>query len=299
VTKATFRAVLAALVAANVGIVEAASPAASVAAIGVVEAQGSFRLDQATVQGNATLFEGATVESGLASASEHLRGGARVTLAPASKGRFYDDHMVLERGQGMLDRATGYFFEAHGLTIEPETGTSSGRISLNPAAGVQVAALSGSLKVLNAQRMVVAKVMPGMPLAFAPQFNGGNGVARVTGRLVNKGGHYILTDETTNVTVEITGPGLKKEENRRVEISGHLDPTATPVADATQVIRVTGISRLPAGAAAAGAAGGGGLSGLAISGTTIAIIGGVAAAALVGGLAAAGSFSSGSQSVSR
>jgi hypothetical protein len=124
----------------------------------------------------------------------------------------------------------------------------------------------------------------------------------VSGRLVAKSGHYILTDETTNVTFEITGPGLKKQDMQRVELTGYLDPTATPVSEATQVIRLTGMNRLGAGAAAAGAggaaAGGGGLSGLAISGTTIAIIGGVAAAAVVGGLAAAGSFSS-AQTVSR
>lgn len=305
-TKARFQPVLAALVAMNMGIVQAASPVTGTPVIGVVEAQGAFRLDKATIRGNGTLFEGTTIESGVTQATEDLRNGARVTLSPESRGRFYDDHVILEKGQGRLERGTGYFFEARGLTVQPETGTSTGRISLDPASGIQVAALTGSMRVLNSQRMVVARVMPGMPLAFAPQANSGNGVTKVSGRLVGKNGHYILTDETTNVTFEITGPGLKKQDMQRVELTGYLDPTATPVSEATQVIRLTGINRLGAGAAAAGAggatgtggAGGAGLSGLAISGTTIAIIGGVAAAAVVGGLAAAGSFSS-VQTVSR
>lgn len=186
--------------------------------------------------------------------------------------------------------------------MQPETGASTARIRLGAGAGVQVAALTGSLRVLNAQRIVVAKVLPGAPLAFSPQ-TGRAGTTRVTGRIVNKGGHFVLTDETTNVTVEIIGPGLKKEEGRRVEVTGFLDATATPVSDATQVIRVTGLARLPAGTAAAGsggtAAGGGGSSGLAISGTTIAIIGGVAAAAVVGGLAASGTLSADPSQVSR
>jgi hypothetical protein len=301
--QARLQAVLAVVLAANLSVLQAASPAAGMPVIGVVQAQGAFRLDQATVRGNGTLLEGTTIETGAIQASEDLRSGARITLLPASKGRFYDDHMVLERGQGRLERGTGYFFEARGLTVQPETGASTGRISLDPSTGVEVAALSGSLRVLNAQRMVVAKVLPGMPLAFSPQASGNNGVTRVNGRLINKGGHYLLTDETTNVTFEITGAGLKKEEGKRVEIDGYLDPTATPVSDATQVIRVTGVTRLPAGAAAAGAGGAAtphGWSGLAISGTTIAVIGGVAAAAVVGGLAATGSFSGNqAQAVSR
>ncbi len=299
---AKIQSILAVFIAANLSVVQG-SPATGMPVIGIVEARSAFRLDSATVSGNATLFEGATIETGSGPSSQELRNGARVTLLEDSKGRFYDDHVVLERGQGRLDRATGYFFEARGLVVQPETGASTGRVVLKGIAGVQVAALTGSFRILNAQHMVVAKVLPGAPLAFSPQSGAASGATRVTGRLVNKGGHYILTDETTNVTVEITGPGLKKEEGRRVEIAGFLDPTATPVSDATQVIRVTGITRLAAGTAAAGAGGtaggGGGWSGLAISGTTMAIIGGIAAAAVVGGLAASGSLSGGSSAVSR
>ena len=38
--------------------------------------------------------------------------------------------MVLERGQGRQERATGYFFEARGLTVQPETGASTGSVML-------------------------------------------------------------------------------------------------------------------------------------------------------------------------
>lgn len=288
---AKFHPVLAVLLAANLNV-QAASPATGMPVIGVVKAQGGFRLDHATVSGNATLFEGTTIETAAGASSQELRNGARVTLAPESRGRFYDDHAVLERGQGRLDRATtGYFIEAHGLTILPETGASTGRVTLEAGAGVQVAAVAGSLRVLNAQRMVLAKVPQGATLAFSPQ--SGAGATHLTGRLVYRDGHYLLTDETTNVTVEITGPGLKKLEGQRVEVSGRSDPTATPVSGATQVIRASTVSKLSGGTAAAGTGGAasGGASGATIAGTTIAIIGGVGAAAVVGGLAAAGTFS--------
>jgi hypothetical protein len=112
------------------------------------------------------------------------------------------------------------------------------------------------------------------------------------------------------VTVEVAGPGLSKEVGNRVEVTGQMDPTATPVTDASQFIRVSAVKHLgkgseksgaaaagQGGAAGAGAAGG---HGLALSATTIAIIGGVAAAATLGGLAAAGKLpGQGSSTISR
>jgi hypothetical protein len=109
--------------------------------------------------------------------------------------------------------------------------------------------------------------------------------------------HYLLTDETTNVIAELNGPGLDREKGNRVEVTGGMDATATPISDASQFIRVTGVKRLskgcPTASGAAAAAGSGGSTGKTSHGglsttTVVAIIGGVAAAALVGGLAATG-----------
>lgn len=280
---ASMQSILAAALALNLGVGGGMGVAAS-PAIGTVMAKGSFRLDNATVKGNATLFEGATIETAETGSSMELSSGARVTLSPESRGRFFGDHVVLERGQGRLDKTAGFHVEARGLTIQPETGNSTGRVLL-ASTRVQVAALTGSFRVLNASGMVVAKLPPGLTLAFEPQIS--SGPAKLMGRLQIKNGHYLLTDETTNVTVELFGPGLAKQVGHRIEVTGSLDPTVTPVSDASEFIRATSVKPLAvSGAAAAGAAGGS--SGLAISGTAIAIIGGVAAAAVVGGLAAAG-----------
>jgi hypothetical protein len=171
------------------------------------------------------------------------------------------------------------------LIIQPETGNATGRVLLAGNTQVQVAALTGSFRVLNARGMVVARLPPGLTLAFEPQTS--SGPARLIGRLQIKNGHYLLTDETTNVTVELFGPGLAKEVGQRIEVTGATDPTATPVSDASQLIRVVSVKRIP-GSTAAAAGSAGGSSGVALSGTVIAVIGGVAAAAVVGGLAAAG-----------
>ncbi|HXP87913.1 MAG TPA: hypothetical protein VN841_24495 [Bryobacteraceae bacterium] len=271
----------------NLSLVEAASPV-----IGTAITQGTFRVDNATVTGNATLEEGAVVETSLASSSLQLSNGTHVVLAAASRGRLFGDHMVLERGESRLDHGATYHLEALGLTIRPETGATSGRIALAGGGRVRVAALTGSFRVLNSRGMLVANLGTGSSLDFEPQTSSASGLSKVTGVLQKKNGHLLLTDETTNVTVEVAGPGLEKEAGNRVELTGSMDPTAIPVPEASQYIRVAQVRRLGkgaavdhAGAAAAGAATAGGIAGW--SAGTIAIIGGVAAAATVGGLAAA------------
>jgi uncharacterized protein YdeI (BOF family) len=273
----------------GLGTATAASPV-----IGTIVARGAFRVDNATVTGNATLFEGAMVETNTVGSSMELNSGARMTLGTTSKGRVFGDRIVLERGTSRLEKAEGFRVEARGLTIQPETGNSTGRVGLAGATRVEVAALSGTFRVLNSRGMVVAKIASGSTLAFEPQAL--NRPTHLTGRVVNRGGHYLLTDETTNVTVEVAGPELAKLVGKRVELTGALDPTATPVSEASQFIRVTSAKPLPGAATAAAGAGGtagGAGGGLAVSGTAIAVIGGVAAAAVVGGLAAAGGLSEG------
>jgi hypothetical protein len=297
------RALLAVLLVVRLG----AAPASP--AIGTIVTNGAFRLNNATVISNATLFEGATVETGAAVSRMDLSSGTRLEMGSESKGRVFGDHLALERGQSRIDKASGFRIEARGLTILPGTGGSTGRVVLAGNTRVQVAALTGVFRVLNSQGMVVANIPAGTALALELKTAGGE--ARLTGRLVNRGGHYLLKDETTQVTVEVHGPGLAGNTGR-VEVTGFTEPAATPVSDATQVIQATRVMQAPAGTAApsggagggaapAGAGGSGGATGTAggaagskgLSVTVIAIIGGVAAAAVVGGLAASGNFGGG------
>jgi hypothetical protein len=281
---------------------------ATVPVIGTVVAKGSFRVDNATVTGNATLFEGATIETKNSTSRMELSSGAKVSLGTESKARFYSDHMVLEKGEGRIEKAENFRFEARGLTFRPETGNAAARVVLLEGARVELAALTGSFRVLNAHGLLVANVASGRSLAFEPQAVAT--ASKLTGTLRQVGGHYLLTDETTNVTAEVAGEGLSKELGNRIEVTGAMDPTAAPVTDASQFIRVTAVKHLGKGGAAgsqgAAAAGKGGAAGgaaagghaIALSAATIAIVGGVAVAATLGGLAAAGTFS-GSSSVSR
>jgi hypothetical protein len=285
-------------------------------AIGTAAAKGSFRVDDATVAGNATVFEGTTVETHQSASTLDLASGAHLSLAAESKGRIFSDRLMLERGSGQMEKAVGFRVEAHGLTVWMDNGAGSARVALAGTARVQVAALAGSVRVLNPQGLLVAAIHPGNALEFAFQASGEP--SKLTGCLLALQGHYLVTDEVTNVTVEVAGSGLDKESGNRVQVTGAMDPAASPVSGATQYIRVSGVKRLSRGcaatdkAAAAGAGGGngGGAAGNAggaaggagkaggigaFSVATIAVIGGVAAAAVIGGLAASGSLSGSSK----
>jgi hypothetical protein len=258
--------------------------------IGTADAKGSFRIDGATVARNANLFEGSSIETAAIPSWVRIEAGTRLALTANSRGTVFRDHIFLDRGQTEIERAGNYQVEAKGLRVIAETDESAGRVALSGPRRVQVSSDAGSFRVVNDRGVLVARLMPGAALAFELQ---NSALTKIAGRVENRGGHYVITDETTNVTVEIIGQGVAKEVGKRVEVTGNADPAAIPVKDATQVIRATSIQRLPStGTAAAGSSTAPGPgSGLALSGTGIAIIGGVAAAAVVGGLAAAGGLS--------
>jgi hypothetical protein len=284
---------------------------ATTPAIGTAVTQGGFRVDDSTVAGNATLLEGATIETRQSSSSLDLASGPRLLLGADSKGRIFGDRLVLERGWSEMRNASGYRIDARGLTVRTETGLGAARILLAGSTRVQVAALAGGLRVLNSHGLLLAELNPGAALEFEPQLAGDatGEQEKLTGCLRASSGHYLLTDEITSVTVELAGSGLDKENGNRVQVTGVMDPAGAPVSGATQYVRASSVKRVGRGcpanqAAAAGAvgnpsgpgkSGGGGLSA-----TSIAIIGGVVAAAIVGGLAAGSAFSgAGASSLSR
>jgi O-antigen ligase len=298
------------------------------AVIGTVSTPGSARVDHSTIQGNATLFEGATIETDGSAATIELRRGAHVSLAAFSRARVFAERVVLEKGDAEFGQRESKRFRLEVrelITIRPEGHATSGRISA-ARASVIVAASSGSLDALNQHGTLIATLAPGRVLEFNPQPAGTQ--SHVAGCLTQRSGHFLLTDETTNVVVEVAGAGLQKERDNRVEITGSPDPTALPVPEATEYVRVANLKRISKGcgksrrsAAAAGSggqmaaksgspgesldkpadgaaepaaegaaveAGGEAPTGNGISGKTIAIVGGVAVAAVLGGLAAAG-----------
>ena len=269
---------------------------AAPSAIGIASAKGNFRIDNAAISGNGTIFDGVMIETQRATGQLELNNGARVQLGANSRGKVFSDHLILEQGETQFrSGAKGkYGLEARTLHIVPADSTTVAHVSMIGANRVHVSALVGSLQVTNSLGVVVGALAAGRALEFEPQSAGASAPSKLTGCVVNKDGRFFLTDETSNVTVELRGAGLTQQAGNKVELTGSQLPGVMPAepvySNAGQVIQVSAIKTLskkcslPAGIAAAGAAG----AASAAAGTAAGGAAAGAAAAGAAGAAAAG-----------
>jgi len=257
--------------------------------------EGNILINSSSAAGNATIFDGSTLETQSASSQVRLNDGARLRLASDSRGTVFSDHVDLQKGSASI---TGYSANANGLNVRAD-GKASATVSMRDQGVVEIAALTGDVHVFNAAGLNVANLVPGRALDLKPQDAGANAPSSLTGCAVKAGGNTLLTDETSNVTVQLKGGNVKT--GQRVQITGSMVPNATPPSGATQVVNVTDVKQVggpckgagsAAGAGAAGATAGAG-AGAAIGTTTVVIVAVAAAAGAGVGIAAAtGSFNS-------
>jgi hypothetical protein len=198
----------------------------------------------------------------------------------------------LEKGSGFVKDGARHVIEAATLRIVPSVRDSVVQIEITSPSYVTVATRGGAAEVRNSSGVLTASLRPGMALAFNPQA-GAAAAVKMTGWIKFKDGAYYLTDETTNVTVQLlASPDVIKYVDVECDITGSSIPDSKPAGNASQLvstITVVPVKKRKAGAYIPGGAAHTGLSG----GAVAAIIGGVAAAGVVAGLAAAGTFSGG------
>lgn len=222
------------------------------AAIGVAKAHGRFLVDSHPVAGNATLFEGNTLETAAASSELQLYSGVRMRLAPDSRGRVFGNRLELEKGSGELNGGAGYRIEARGLRILAGSPGAAGRVAITADYKVQAAALAGSLRVTTADGTVVALVRPAMALEFEPQtVTGAQAPFEMSGCLERRAGHFVLRDPLTGVVEEVRGSRLEGEVGNMVEVTATVIPGVKPVEGALEVIEITRLRRISRGCAPA------------------------------------------------
>jgi len=258
----------------------------AVAQIGVVNASGDFHVAGASVRNNGTLFAGDMIESDNLRASVVLNDGKQLTLSPHSRGKVFADKTILEGGTSEVRVSSGYLLEAGIFRVSVPNGDAL--VAFSPDSGrLRVASYNGQVSVRNASGTLVANIVPGRALDLDPQGGGGSSAVTYTGTVRKVNGKYLLTDDTTGVTVELQGKeaDLEKSVGKKRKVTGAIITGAAAAAGATAVVSVTSVA---VAAAAAGAAAG------VSAGVITAVVVGGAAAAAVGGAAAAGAFSSSS-----
>jgi hypothetical protein len=272
----------------SVGLMSATAPG-----IGIAMSQGNIFIDSSATAGNATIFNGSTLETQSAGSQVRLNGGAQLRLASDSRGTVFSDHVDLQKGSASIK---GYSAKANGLNVRAD-GKASAAISVRDRGEVQIAALTGNVHVFDAAGLNIANLAPGRALDLRPQ-SGAAAASSLTGCAMKSANGTLMTDETSNVTVQLRGGNAKV--GRYVQIAGSMVPNPTPANGATQIINVTDVKDLgactAAGVPVAGSGGGAPVAIGALALWTIIIIS--AGALSVIGYAAAGGFNSGPGNVS-
>lgn len=245
----TVQALTAILVAGTLIHMNAAGPS-----IGIAMASGSFRLDRAEVQGNASVFEGSEIQTAKASSRIRINSGARLELGSESRAKVFSSHAVLEQGAGQVASGT-YALIARTIRVASDANASA-RVSLEGESAVTVSALNGPVRVTNSRGVLLAKVGAGNSLRFQPNAQQPDNW-EVSGCLLKKGGKPIIVDLTTNQVIEIRTDRSLSDFGNRVTIKGSPVDGATPIAGASAVIWARSVTPVgPGGCLATAAAAG-------------------------------------------
>ena len=190
----------------------AAGAWAGSSSIGMITSGGAMSLNRSEVWGNATLFDGSSIETQKASGDAALSDGVRIQFGAQSRATVWRNHAALDRGIAQVTARSPYEIDSGGIKVKAESGS---RMLLKAGAQVEVTALAGMAQVRDRDGTLLASIAPGRTLSFAFQAT----VTR-TGCMVYKDGHFLLQDENTNEVVELTGTGLAGNVGNRVEVLG-------------------------------------------------------------------------------
>jgi hypothetical protein len=237
VNRYTALAIISAGLSVGVAVVSAATPA-----IGVAMSEGTILVNDTQTPGNATIFSGTTLQTQRTSSQVRLKDGGQVRFDSDSRGKVFSDHVDLLQGSA---RISGYSANVSGLNVRAE-GDSSASVTLKGKV-VEVAALTGDVRVFNAAGVNVANILPGRALDLRLQEPGASSASSLVGCPVKSGSNFLLTDQTSNVTVQLRGG--KITAGQHVQVTGSMIPDAN---GGTQVIAVTSVKDIPGPCAGAG-----------------------------------------------
>jgi hypothetical protein len=206
--------------------------------IGMASSQNSFALtlDNARVSGNATLFDGSTVEAN-GYARVQLSNGSRLDFAAGSKGKVFSNRVSLESGMSEVQSGTGFEIDAQFLKVRPASADAVARVKVEGKM-VYVTALNAPVEVLSPAGLIVARVTPGSPMEFKPQTGAQLAAFEGTGCVLEKSGAAVIVSNNGEQSVELRGADLRKFIGSEAHVTGSVDLSAKPVNGALEVVKV-------------------------------------------------------------
>src|ERR1019366_3081178 len=219
-----------------------APPGSAADTIGFVYSGGNYHMDGVGVRGNATLFDGSTVETGDAAARVQLASGAGMWLAPGARATMSARGVRLLAGLGQFDAPPRDWLGGRAVRVASAQPRTTVRLALDETGGAVVTPLNGAVEVTNLRGVRVGELVQGRAVRFAGQAATQSTVS-ISGCLYGKGGRFALTDGVTNVPIRLTGHGLEQEVGHVVNVSG-VEGSA---ADDALNVTVTAVRRLAGG----------------------------------------------------
>jgi hypothetical protein len=246
--------------------------------IGVVTAQGNFRVGNVSVNDNANLLDGSTIVTGSSTPLVDLKDGAKIQLGTSTNAAIRGHVIDLRQGIGEVRSASDYSISAGTLRIAP-TKNAAATVQVVSEHRILVAAVMAPVNVYNRNGLPVAMVRAGETLSFDP-LGASPEATSITGCLLtSKDGKPILVDPQTFQVSQLIGGNLSGEMNNRVTVTGDITSAGKTVNIASQALQVTSVTRVAAGGCAAVAAdpriGGTGSAAAPTSHKTAWIVGGV------------------------
>jgi len=217
--------------------------------IGVISAEGSFRVGNVDVNDYATLFDGNAVKTGNTAPRVYLKDGAWMHFGTGTSVIISGHNVELREGIGEIGAAPNYSFSAKTLRITPANKKSIAQVQVVGDHRVVVAALEAPVNVYNRNGLPVAMVRAGAALSFDP-FAADPTASTVTGCLLVKGGKPILVEPDTYQVSELRGTNWNSEVGNRVTVTGDVVAGAT-MNIAVQVLQNITITRVAVGGCAA------------------------------------------------
>lgn len=219
------------------------SEAASTPAIGVVMAQGNIQIDHKNSPGNATLFDGALIETASSPSALLLKDNLRIDLEQSTAGVVHNDRLVLQSGTARANVRQDYAVETENLILKPADGWATSVIRRSPSS-VTMTVEQGQMRVESRDGILLARVNAGESVELQQSQQPGtataNGPTRVelTGKLEKQGDLYFLTDRASGITQQLTGVVPAAAVGKVVTVSGVVLSSRSAVAPAERVVEI-------------------------------------------------------------